>query len=164
MKTLILITVVLMGTQAFANSKPVQATKKKQVVSAQVKPKKDKEIKEEEEETGIKAKTQWSLGLGSLNLESEGAKSSFSYMNVGFSYKASPVGKSDVEVAINANAGYNSVDQKSLMLATVQLEWGYRYFLSKDFSIAPHIIFGGAYMNYKNETTNLHQFYVSVWS
>lgn len=163
MKTIVLTIITLFSIQGFAKEVVVKdqvqkSPKSKTPVSLQKKDKTKVRTVQLEPVSEIKSYVQLSLGVGSLSLKNGNIESDINTPVLGLTWKGTPVGSSDWDFGAKLEVASGSEGSKSLNLVGTMVEVGYRVYLGRRFSIAPHGLFGASYMDYKNKSPSMTSF------
>ena len=101
--------------------------------------------------------TQYSLGVGQLDLAFEGASTDWNTPVLGVTYKTGPDNRFGFDGGFRIDGGYNSGGGKNLLFGSLLGEFGLRWNVTKIWSLSAHALVGTTLVNYKNDNFSLHQ-------
>ena len=104
--------------------------------------------------SGEQSVYQLGLGTNHINFNNKVQKDSISGFNLYTSIGVQGLKNFDEEFFLSAELGYGSEGSKQSFLGNAQLEFGYRFLMSKTVSLAPRLNIGGGYIFHENKDQN----------
>mgnify|MGYP002651437785 CR=1 FL=1 len=167
MKTLILILTVFSVNAQAQYQDQAAVTLEEMTQKHQIKPVGKKALKKPATKVEVKpevvpyqemtSQLQFSLGYSKISVTNDRNSDETSVPSLGVSLKGMAMNGSGVDVGLKFDLAYGKQDERNAMLASAMGEIGYRFYLTNSLSFAPHVILGGAYLDYENKTQSFNQ-------